>query len=257
MGSEVGSEPEAPAASPGPRPPRALCPHPDSNGLDELHTADLLAQARGGNDVAWEVFYRRYRVRLLLDARHHMRGQYLGTHDTEDIVQSAFLAAWSTIQAFEYNGEGSFRAWLRRLVVTRVLSRLRQRAAEARHLPRAAPQLLAEASQDPGQGPEALAERAERTRRLLACLEELPELERDIVVMRDFERKRWREVAECCGRSLAYVQSRYGLAFKRLALRLGPGEPDSEMDVGPRPPGSGTHPDARPPEPDEGQDPSR
>ena len=200
-------------------PPQLVFPAPDSDGTDALQTRELLEQARDGHHGAWEVIYNRYRMRLLLDAGKQLRGRPIGAHGTEDIVQSAFLAAWDTIRRFEYRGEGSFRAWLRKLVVNRAIARLRARATEGDHYEVVSDAQLANV-RDEGLDPGAAAEQADEVRRVLECLERLPEMERDIVLLRSFERKPWTQVAECCERSVRFVEDRYKLAFKRLALCL-------------------------------------
>lgn len=217
--------------SSGPRSPQPPVPGPAD--FDDAHTADLLERARRGDTLAWDGIYRRYRMRLLLDVRVQLRQRRIPGQGTEDIVQSAFLAAWSQIQGFEYRGEGSFRAWLRKLVVHRVLDRLRRFATEDRHRESAPEEALAAIPGNPDECPQRKVENADDVQRLLAALEELPEIERDIVVMRAFEHKRWAEIAECCERHRSYVERTYRLAFKRLARLLGESPPGPPPRSGP------------------------
>jgi len=83
---------------------------------DPLRTEELLAQMRDGDQDAWREVYRRYQVSLTLAAR---KASGLAIGEAEDVVQSCFLSAWNHLRTFEYRGEGSFRAWLTRIVVTK------------------------------------------------------------------------------------------------------------------------------------------
>lgn len=225
--------------------PPSRSPVPDPQDIEDAHTADLLARARGGDTLAWDGIYRRYRMRLLLDARAQLRQRRIPGQGTEDIVQSAFLAAWNQIQRFEYRGEGSFRAWLRKLVVNRVLDRLRRSAHEDRHRVSANEAALEAVPGHPDECPQRRVEQADDVQRLLAALEELPELERDIVVMRSFEHKRWAEIADCCERNRSYVERTYKQAFKRLARLLGEVTPTPQRLPDP-PDGDGAQADGAP-----------
>lgn len=46
--------------------------------------------------------------------------------DALDIVQDSFVSILTTINAFEYHGEGSLRAWVTRIVANRALTWLKQ-----------------------------------------------------------------------------------------------------------------------------------
>lgn len=188
-------------------------------------TQDLLAAARRGDSDAWEALYRRYRVGLLLAVRRQLQGRSLRGRDTEDILQSAFLRAWNRIQGFEYRGEGSFRAWLRTLVVHKVIERSRQGERE-RPLPVAhgidgdsSAQLDREPAADDLPPPEILARREEEAL-LLSCLEELPELEREAIVLVRFEGKSWQEAAELLEVSRSTAQRAYRRGIAELTRKF-------------------------------------
>jgi RNA polymerase sigma-70 factor (ECF subfamily) len=117
------------------------------------------------------------------------------------------------IQGFEYRGEGSFRRWLAALVVNECRSELEARAGlttETRE--------LTEVADVAGAASEELS--AER-KALLEQLGELDPFDRDLLIMRYFERMSWDAIAEALECSIEKTKSDFALAFQRLSRRLG------------------------------------
>ncbi len=85
-------------------------------GFNSLCTEELLTHVKSGDQDAWREVYRRFRPYLSLAARKHAN---LGIGEADDVIQSCFLSVWSHIEDFEYRGKGSFRAWLRRVVISK------------------------------------------------------------------------------------------------------------------------------------------
>lgn len=83
--------------------------------------AALVAQARAGNDRAFEALYRRH-VRYLAGVTYRLLG-----HDAEvdDVLQEAFLDAAGALS--ELRDPGELRAWLARIAVRRVYRKLARR----------------------------------------------------------------------------------------------------------------------------------
>src|SRR5262245_20152234 len=63
-------------------------------------------------------------ARLPLDVRRRV--------DAEDVLQKAMGRAWVNIDQFQYQGENSFRHWLRKLVVNTALSEVVAQQPELR-----------------------------------------------------------------------------------------------------------------------------
>src|SRR5262245_61072296 len=85
-------------------------------------TEDALVQAlRNGEEWAYEWMIREYGGRLLAVARRFVRGD----EDARDVVQSAYLCAFRSMNAFE--GTARLGTWLHRIVVNTSLMRLRSR----------------------------------------------------------------------------------------------------------------------------------
>ena len=90
----------------------------DSAGDDEL-----VAAAKGGDDLAFGTIVKRHRQRIFALALRYTRSR----EDAEDIVQQTFQRAFIHLQGFE--GRSSFSTWLTSIVINQALMLLRRRRA--------------------------------------------------------------------------------------------------------------------------------
>ncbi len=196
---------------------------PSFRSQPEQRTQDLLTFAANGDEDAWRVLYGRYRMMLLTEARMHLRAQVKSRVDAEDLVQSAFLSAWDQIGEFEYQGEGSFRRWLARLVINRARDRLRRARTEDDRLhPRGREQVVAggPAQESDAALPEDVVAKLEEEQQILETLEELPSHEREVVLLKNFENKSWIEVGEVMGIPERSARRHYVEAVRHMARAL-------------------------------------
>jgi RNA polymerase sigma-70 factor (ECF subfamily) len=155
----------------------------------------LLEQLRRPDDqAAWERFVRLY-TPLLLHWAHRLG---LQEPDAADLVQEVFVVLVRRLPEFQYDREGSFRAWLR----TVALNKWRDWRARRRPLP------LDEGRDPPSRdGPEELEwfEEAEHRRRLVSRALEL--------LRPDFQPATWRAFWEhgVAGRPAAEVAAQLGV----------------------------------------------
>jgi len=88
--------------------------------MEERQLAERCAR---GERQACRELYDCYAGRLLA-----LGARYTGSQETaEDVLQDAFIKAFSSLGSFRYRGEGSLYAWLRRIVVNRCVDWLRER----------------------------------------------------------------------------------------------------------------------------------
>ena len=123
----------------------------------------------------------------------------------EDAVQDVFLTAHRTLDRFE--GRSSPLTWLLGITV-RV-------AANARRL-KWSPEVLDEALPEPGADPEAQLQRRRQLQALERVLSELPQEQREVVVLMELEQLSAPEVAQALSVNLNTVYSR--LRLGRAAL---------------------------------------
>ena len=198
-----------------------MTPPTNPHGAHDHKTEALLDHARTGSENAWRIIYERYRVFLILAVRARITNSAPVVFDPEDIVQLAFLAAWDRIKLFTYRGEGSFRRWLRTIVVNKARDELRrlQREKNKRQFPQESNRLDGFAD-DSQHRPSRTILKKEETEAVVAALSELCEEEQEILTMREFEGKTWSEIGEILDRPESTVRDYHKKAWKHLANLL-------------------------------------
>ncbi len=173
--------------------------------MDEADAA-LVARAREGDSEAFGTLVRRY-----LRPAYAVALARLGDPaDAEDVCQDAFLAALERLESSR-RPEG-FGGWLLTIVRNRAVDFRRRRAVrETEPLERAASAPAAQGD------PEREAERSERRGELLEALRHLSELQREVVLLFDFEGWSHREIAGRLG--ISEGSARVHLHNGRRALR--------------------------------------
>ncbi len=179
--------------------------------------AALLVQLRAGDAAAYERWVRASAPRILRVARRLLRNE----HDAQDVAQDAFLSAFRHIASFD--GSARLSTWLHRIAVNAALMKLRtkrrhpEESIEER-LPRF--QLDGHHEHTPDswapRGDVALAN-AELRKAVRAAIDELPDLYRDVLLLRDIEELTTEEAAAALGITIAALKTRLHRA--RLALR--------------------------------------
>jgi RNA polymerase sigma-70 factor (ECF subfamily) len=174
------------------RPIKSAMPAIQADAVDEKA---LLEALRAGHDWAFETMVRLFGGRLLAVARRYTRNE----EDARDVLQSAYLSAFRALNDFE--GLCQLSTWLHRIVVNTALMRLRSR----RRKPEESIEVLLPAFQDDGHHVEQfsdwstqadqLLEREETRAIVRACIEELPENYRVVLMLRDIEEFSTQEAA--------------------------------------------------------------
>ena len=149
--------------------------------------------------------------------RHHARDVYrfalylCGNHaDAEDITSETFVCAWN---AGETIRAATAKAYLFTIARNNYLQRLRR-------VVRQSP--LEESLPDPGEGPQESAEARAELRRVLRALQQMPELDRTVLLLRVLEAHSYEEIALVVRLSAAAVKVRVHRARIKLAeLRAG------------------------------------
>jgi RNA polymerase sigma-70 factor (ECF subfamily) len=190
-------------------------PGDGSNGepdVSDVTDDELFEMYRDGDADAFDVLFDRYRASVYNFAR-----MLLGHRDgAEDVLQEAFLRVART--AGTYEARGLFRPWLMRIVRNLCVSR--RQAERARHRVVAESGLdVAEPRSRAPSPPECL-ERDERLTRLRCLIHELPERQREALVLYAFERMRYREIAEVLDVPINTVKTLIHRARAALAQAL-------------------------------------
>ena len=186
--------------------------------------AELVDEALGGNQLSFQLLVERYQDRIFGLARHYTKSSV----EIEDIVQDTFLKTYRRLATFQR--QSSFSTWLYRIAVNTALDFLKRmgrspvQAVEDPELS-AAPSRAQAGSGVAVAAPDARLRREEVARITAEVLDELPEIFRTVLVLREFEDMSYQQMAEVLGVSIGTVESRLFRArarFKDAMIRLHP-----------------------------------
>ena len=186
-------------------------------------TQELIQAARKGDTQAWSCLDQRYRVALTLFMRGRIPGQARSRFDTDDLLQSAFLSAFRELDSYEYRGEGSFLAWLTRILESRLQNRMRRDTAQARDVmrnERYSTEHAMTAGGSAAPSPSEIFSRAEDQARLLQAVSELDEERREIITQHFFDKRPLAAIAREQGRDVKTVRKRLSEAITALLNEL-------------------------------------
>jgi RNA polymerase sigma-70 factor (ECF subfamily) len=194
--------------------------HHRPTGVVAIDEPALLAALRAGEEWAFETMVTLYGGRLLSVARRFTRSD----DDAQDVLQSAYLSAFRALGRFE--GACRLSTWLHRIVVNTALMRLRSR----RRKPEESIEDLLPAFQEDGHHVEQfsewstpadqLIERQETRATVRACIEQLPESYRVVLMLRDVEELSTQEAAGMLGVTPTAVKVRLHRARQALSTLL-------------------------------------
>lgn len=207
-------------------PIRCCCPalapsfrHVTSSVRDE---ASLVAQVRSGDKGACELLIRRHAGAMLACARRFLRCD----EDSADAVQEAFVAAFRSLGSF--SGRSRLSTWLHRIVVNCCLMKLRR---QKRRQTQSLHDLLPSFDQSGHhvhpvaawpELPEDHLLRTELRDQVRACIDQLPEPYRTIVLLRDIEALDTDQTAALLRVSREVVKTRLHRAHQALRSLLEP-----------------------------------
>jgi len=176
----------------------------------------LVEKVRGGDPDAFEELIRPFEGRIYQTILRIVRNP----EDAADVYQEAILSAFEKINSFA--GGSSFGTWLHRIGVNCALMRVRSASREPVISKEDLPQfnwlgMHRERVSPWADAPEAQAERGELRRMLSEALDELGEVDRAVVWLKDVEGLSHDDIAAATGLSVSATRSRLHRA--RLVLR--------------------------------------
>jgi RNA polymerase sigma-70 factor (ECF subfamily) len=169
-------------------------------GLDDR---DVIARVIAGDRAAFEVLVRRHNQRMFRAARAIAQTDA----DAEDVLQQAWLDVYRNLGQFR--GDAAFATWATRIAVHQAVAMVRKRPLVAE---------IVETASDVA--PDAELSRARVGALLETCLANIPQGNREVMVLRDILELDTAETAACLGLSEEAVRVRLHRARAAIAAAL-------------------------------------
>lgn len=199
---------------------------------DPRQASELLVQrAQRGDDSATRELLTMYRDRLRRMIGTRLDPRLQNRVDPSDVVQDALLEASRKLPDYLRTRPVSFYPWLRQIAWEQLVHlharHLQAQKRSVRREVRWSPGLsdqsvmqLAASLAAPGSSPSAHVAAAEMRRKVRLALDELPDRDREVLVLRYLEQLSTSEIAEVMGISKEAVKTRHFRAVQKLTLIL-------------------------------------
>lgn len=169
----------------------------------EISDRELIAHVVAGDSSAFEQLVRRHNQRLYRAARAIARSD----SDAEDVLQQTWLEVFRHLGQFR--GDAAFTTWATRIAINAAIAHTRRQP------------VVAEVRDEPaGETPGDEVERVQLGKLLEACLQRLPQGNREVMVLRDVLELDTAETAACLGLSEEAVRVRLHRARSAVAAAL-------------------------------------
>ena len=167
----------------------------------------LLQKVHKGDKAAQELLYRQH-VRYLAA----LSSRYVANDDdAKDVLQESFIKIFSSINNFEYRGEGSLRAWMARITLNEALAFIRKNCNAA---------LVDIADYDDKLADDEIETEGIPTDVIYRFIRELPDGYRAVINLYVIEDKSHKEIAELLGIKVNTSASQLHKAKAILAKKI-------------------------------------
>ena len=184
---------------------------------------ELIRRVVAGDGGAAGVLFDRHAAALRASVRQRMPAAMRAKVGESDVLQEAWLAAFMSLGKFEDRGDGSFAAWLRRIIDRKLVDEVRRHTEAAMRDARREERLETEAGvaerDQPSPSGEVAA--AEQSARIRAAVAGLPSDYAVVIRLIHQDGLTLVEAGQRMGRSADAVRKLYGRAMECLVDRVG------------------------------------
>jgi RNA polymerase sigma-70 factor (ECF subfamily) len=195
----------------------------DELSTDTADTQQLLERVRQGDREAIDRLFGKHRAYLLQLVAARLDARLRPRVDPSDIVQEAHLEALRRLPEYLHKTPMPFRLWLRQITHDRILKAWRRHLGTAQRslrrevpLPDRSSLLLAQQLLAAGSSPSQRLNQHELAGRVQQGLAQLPEADREILLLRIVEGLSYQEVSYLLEIEPAAARKRQGRALVRL-----------------------------------------
>jgi RNA polymerase sigma-70 factor (ECF subfamily) len=175
--------------------------------LDE----ELVAAFQGGDAAAFDVLVRRWERKIQGAVYRMLRSE----EEAQDVCQEAFLKAFRGLGTFR--GQARFSSWLYQIALNLCRDRMRRKKGKTW----VSLDEIGETAQA-ARGPSVLelVETGDLSRRVVAAMSALPEEQREVIVLKEYEGRTFPEIAEILDVPVSTVKTRLYRGLTQLRRRL-------------------------------------
>jgi len=188
---------------------------------EERSDGELMARVASGDEEAFRELIERHQDRVYGTVARMMGG---AGPESEEVAQDIFLRVWRS--AGQYRGDSKFTSWLmmvvRNLVFTRLGQRLRRREIDGEDLvdPETGESSMENQPETAGRRPDENLACGELEKAVVAACSELPENQRLVVHLRQYEGMDLEEIVKVTGMSMMAVKALLFRARESLKKKL-------------------------------------
>jgi RNA polymerase sigma-70 factor (ECF subfamily) len=190
---------------------------------DREADAELLRAVLAGDTTAYRGLVEKYQGRVYAMVYGMLRNR----EDARDVTQEAFVKAYHNLDGFRL--DSSFYTWLYRIAMNLAIDLVRKRKRQKQT---SFEDGIATKDEDGGiaehhheDGPRRALERKQLYARIMDALEQLPEDQKQVVLLRELEGLSYKEIAEVMEIPEGTVMSRLFYARKKLQKLLAEDKP--------------------------------
>jgi RNA polymerase sigma-70 factor, ECF subfamily len=188
-----------------------------ARGSDE----DLVGRMAAGEEGAFDIVFERYHKQIY----NFIRKQVTDRESIEDLVQEVFLRVYKSAKNFDVTKK--FSSWIYKIALNEV-KRHWKRTSTRQTFSLNAPlgdedgdSERADFIEDERAAPQETTETALFSRNLRELIDQLPEKQKTVVLLKVYQELTFEEIAEICGCPLSTVLSRMRYAVNKLRRWLG------------------------------------
>lgn len=185
--------------------------------MNNLSVSDsiLISQYKTGNDEAFEELVNRHKSRVFTTIYIIVKDKYVA----EDLLQDAFIKVVNTIRAGRYNEEGKFLPWILRIAHNLAIDHFRK----AKRYPTI---VMEDGSKvfntlDFAEDSfESLQIKSDTSALLKKLIQELPEVQKEVLIMRHYMEMSFQDIAESTDVSINTALGRMRYALINLRKKM-------------------------------------
>lgn len=192
----------------------------------QVSDSELISLYIRGNEKAFEKLVQRHKSRIYTTIYLIVKDQYVA----EDLMQDTFIKAVDTIKAGRYNEEGKFLPWIIRIAHNLAIDYFRR---DKRY-----PNVVFEDGSNvfntldfSEDSVESIQIRQETHEQLREMIQRLPEVQRQVLIMRHYEDMSFQEIADATGVSINTALGRMRYALINLRKQFSQRTPQYDKNV--------------------------